>query len=238
MPIKRTITKAHRSAPTQGIVEERVDLFVHDGRVHGRPVLEFGRVVMAPYPRADRDVEPTFEVVSINARGTTRLRVFHAPPPPSLFESLSTHRPLDLWTDDTTLSMTLRGVKKDTRAHVERLLMPGYRTLYVNGVQFRQQALRAAFEEGVVRGSPVTIEADPTNEYDAAALKVIVGDHFVDHFVGHIPRGLTGVVDVGTCPNAEVLRLAQWPGPAGQPNTRPFYVKIKVREAATDAATE
>lgn len=228
MPIKRTITKAYRSAPTQGIVEERVDLFVHDGRVHGRPVLEFGHVVMSPYARAERGGEPTFEVVSTNARGITRLRVFHAPPPPSL----STHRPLDLWTDDTTLSMTLRGVKKDMRAHVERLLMPGYRTLYVNGVQFRQQALRAAFEEGVERGSPVTIEADPTNDYDPAALKVFVDDHFV----GHIQRGLTGVVAAGT--DAEVLRLAQWPGPAGQTNTRPFYLKIKVHEAATDAATE
>ena len=232
MPIKRTITKARRSAPTQGVVEECVDLFVHDGCVHGRPVLEFGRVVMSPYARADREAEPTFVIASTNARGTTRLRVFHAPPPPGL----STTRPLDLWTDDTTLSMTLRGVKKDMRAHVEHLLMPGYRTLYVNGVQFRQGALRAASESGVERGSPVTIEAaiegDPAHEFDVAALKVLVDDHFV----GHVPRGLTGVVTVGT--DAEVLRLAQWPGPVGQTNTRPFYIKIKVCEAATGAATE
>ena len=171
MSVKRkpTVTKWKRPVPAS--VVDRGDLFVHDGVVHGPSVIDLrtGLHVMTYYPRVERTgVEPSFEVANTNARGITFVRVFHAPPPPGAF----TTRPLDLWTDDTTLAMTLRGFTKDVRARVERLLMPGHVTLFANGVNFRQEALHAAVEEGVAPGDQVTIQAEPTNEFDPNALKV------------------------------------------------------------------
>jgi len=146
--------------------------------------------------------------------------VAQAPPPGSLA------RPLDLWTDHTDwmpLANDLRYFGREGRDAFRSEMNTQTEAVVfeVAGVSHKQSALRECAEAGVARGFIGSIVAEPENEHDPDAKKVVLNDRHV----GYVPRDIVKGIAEGEC---GVLVLKEWKPTPGAPQ---YMLSVKGAKA-------